>query len=310
MTAPIQRGNVGPQLQKQTVTSEISRGSSYSEAWRGLSTTQMIDKWNSTILTAREGKISWGQGVAEMEITWAGSPGGQGASNSLAVTTDRWETPEPRSEKPIVQHPAMLYLFELIATNSNMGFSDGTVAALIAQFQKGIENNYPALDMTDASGGSITGWIKYQNFPGISVLTSDQLNYFIRMYRLCLAGATHYQTSQYALRHTTLAPNYWSLNVADLNVNAIYTPAQFISEVSNGSLFYFPLPGRLNYKLSLAVASLIARITASYGSIPANYQVGWLKSASSESTVAHGNIEIQTTYTLDLWSTDVYLLAS
>ncbi len=117
-----------------------------------------------------------------------------------------------------------------------------------------------------------------------------------RFYSLYLRGTTDYQRGQYVLRHTTNAPSIWSQNVADTNVDTIYSTAQLLSEVQNSGLWIFPLPGRLAYKI---------------GAIPvlgpqANYEFGWLKHAATETTAANNRIDISTEYTLELWTTDLY----
>ena len=49
-------------------------------------------------------------------------------------------------------------------------------------------------------------------------------------------------TDRYSLRHTTTASNRGYFNVADANVNRIYTQSQFYSEIENSNFWFFPAP--------------------------------------------------------------------
>jgi len=117
-----------------------------------------------------------------------------------------------------------------------------------------------------------------------------------------LKGDTGYKNGQYALIHTTNAPSNYQANVADFGVDAIYSSGQFLSEISNSNLWVLVCPPRLQFKMQQAASDLLSRI----GAVPANYMIGWLKSASTEGTAANNRIDIRTTYVLDIWSTDKY----
>lgn len=119
-----------------------------------------------------------------------------------------------------------------------------------------------------------------------------------RFYSLYQRGSTDFRQSQYVLKHSTNAPNVWGANISDFGVNQIYTPALLLSEVNNSSLWINPIPSRLYYKIN---------------NIPepasqANFQWGWLKSTSTETLAVRNRIQIDTEYTLALWSTDDYAL--
>jgi hypothetical protein len=117
-----------------------------------------------------------------------------------------------------------------------------------------------------------------------------------RFYSLQTRGSTEYWRGQYVLRHTTNAPNRWDSNIADFGVDRIYTPAQLLSEVQNSGLWIVPLPGRLAYKLaSIPTPTFLS-----------DYQWGWKKGASTETTAANNRVEIATEYVLEQWSTDYY----
>lgn len=117
-----------------------------------------------------------------------------------------------------------------------------------------------------------------------------------RFYSLQQRGSNEYRRSQYVLRHRTNAPSRWSANIADVGIDQNYTTAQLLTEVQDSTLWVVPLPARLVYKIS---------------NIPiqgpqSNYQWGWLKDGSTETTSANNRVDITTEYTLELWTTDYY----
>jgi hypothetical protein len=121
-----------------------------------------------------------------------------------------------------------------------------------------------------------------------------------RIYTLYQSGTTEFKNdgdgSGYVLRHTTNAPNRWTANIADFGVGCIYTTAQLLSEAQNGTLWNYPLPARLAYKI------LNLRQPASRS----NYQVGWFKCRSREGAVANNRVQITQNYIFGQWSTDLY----
>lgn len=118
----------------------------------------------------------------------------------------------------------------------------------------------------------------------------------IVLYDLLTRGTTHFALGQYVLRHSTNVSNDYSVNVADFNVERIYTTAQLIAEVTNPTSWVFPLPGRLVYKIN-NLAAPPAR---------AGYLWGWRKLPSTEHTAAGNRIAITTEYSLEQWSTYIY----
>ena len=128
--------------------------------------------------------------------------------------------------------------------------------------------------------------------------------YGLRLWERLQTGSDGYLDSKYVLRHTTNVDNRYGVNIADLNVNRIYTTAQLLSEAQDTGLWIFPLPGRLAYKINALSSDFIAR----YGTL-ANYQWGWLKSASRENTSANNRVNIVTDYKFFNWSTDEYATA-
>ena len=104
----------------------------------------------------------------------------------------------------------------------------------------------------------------------------------------------------YVLRHTSNANAQSYYNAADSYVNYIYSTAQLLSEVTSGSLWTYPLPGRLVTKISSIPVQSAASDESAY------YSWGWKKSASREQINAQFRVDIVTEYVLALWSTIRY----
>lgn len=107
---------------------------------------------------------------------------------------------------------------------------------------------------------------------------------------------------QYSLRHTTNASNRGFFNVADVNVNRIYTQTQFYNEIQNAGFWIFPAPQEIIGALQTVFFQL--------GTAPAHYINGALKGGSSRVTAAANRVNITTEYTLALIDTDNYFTAS
>ena len=105
--------------------------------------------------------------------------------------------------------------------------------------------------------------------------------------------------------HTTNSPSYWSANISDSNVNCTYSLSRLIAELTDTGLWNFPLPGRLNYKITAAHNAFNSSLSTT-AKARAGYMVGWLKSPSGEASVGRSRNEIQGGFVLDLWPTDLY----
>ena len=315
MAAPIIRGDNSPQTQKETYKYDYRQGGVYTKELKGSSIPKMIQYWNGVIYTASRGTMSFVNGVATAEIEWSGFPGGSGGTGSTSakeLTIDRWEIPEPKTEKPRVNHPKMydiFYALSQVVDGYNINDLDGYIGSLAAKFQEGVSGNQPAKDFVSGEK-KLTGWFNETNFPGIvGGISNDALHYLYRQYQRCLNGQTHYQDQTYAVRHTTNAPSYWSANIADNNANCIYTTAQLLSELQNSDFWYFPLPARLAYKINAASNNFINQLPKSAFN-RTGYMVGWLKSPFGEASVGRTRMEIQGGYVLDQWPLDDYPAAT
>lgn len=123
----------------------------------------------------------------------------------------------------------------------------------------------------------------------------------MRLYRRMVEGATEFVRSVYILRHTTNAPSNWAANVADFNVDRIYTTAQLLNECQNTSFWLLPLPPAMAYFID----------NIYYPTAPSAYYTnGWLKRGASRSTAANFRIELTTEYWSGQISNDEYSLAT
>jgi hypothetical protein len=169
------------------------------------------------------------------------------------LTTDTWQILGNEIQKGLLEHPDV-------------------VAAIPADVRDKI---YKAeLSGTDEASFS----------PALSAYASKV---FDRLRR----GATHYALGQYVLRHTTNVSNQYGNNVADFNIERIYTTSQLIGETTNSNSWIFPLPGRLVFKLQ--------NITAP--TAKTDYLWGWRKLPSTETTTSGNRVEITTEYWLEQW---------
>jgi hypothetical protein len=118
----------------------------------------------------------------------------------------------------------------------------------------------------------------------------------VALYDLLIRGVTHYALGQYVLRHSTNVSNGYGVNVADVNIEHVYTPVQLLLETQNATFWINPLPGRLAYKIS-NLSSPVAKT---------GYLWGWRKLPSTETTGANNRVDITTEYWLEQWPTVLY----
>lgn len=133
-------------------------------------------------------------------------------------------------------------------------------------------------------------WSEFVSTLDPSIAGSD-LTYLKNVYNLILRGSDTYPYSQYVLRHTTNVGNGYASNIADVNVDCVYTVGQLLSEVQNSGLWIFPLPGELQY--------FIQNIPAP--AAQTGYLWGWLKRSATRTTAANNRIDLATEYWLEQW---------
>ena len=191
------------------------------------------------------------------------------------------------------------------ASSSQLGFSEvicDTWQILANETQKDIKE-FPGFQAMEASYPGTIGYVVWDvNLlnqglpPGTPAPASGALPQSGYLAELLYRGATHFALGQYVLRHTTNVGNQYAANIADVNVERCYTTAQLLAEVQSSSLWTFPLPGRLAYKLQNIVAP----------AAQTHYQWGWRKLPSPENTTANNRVELTTEYWLELWHIFLY----
>jgi hypothetical protein len=205
--------------------------------------------------------------MLEIEIV-----GGSINPTQIGAPVDRWEMPANELQKNGWAHPKSLVIDPDAAVYSERCLQDG----------KSLQT---CLDEMAAMDPSPTdGW------------GADEFSAHQAVYELCSSGSTHFALGQYVLRHTTNVSAAYQANVADLNVERLYTTQQLLVECTNPLYWTLPLPGRLQFRIR-NIAAPIAR---------AGYLWSWRKLPSAESSTAGGRIEIVTEYWLEQWSTYYY----
>lgn len=258
----IQRGSAAPFLNSFSGKYSPTSGWSFNQKFSGLSYWQMQ---NLAYLYANSGcsyTINYENGKATLETE----------DNRGNVTIDTWEIGVNRTTRGELQNPRY--------------FPGGAIALdpdafkVIADFVRG-DINYQTADLRVAgfvSGGSL----------------SPEFRLLDRIHQ----GQDSYQFDQYTLRHTTNASNRGYFNVADANVNSIYSYSNFINEITNSSYWIFPCPPELLGALSDIFYWL--------QSPPSYFMKGALKGGSQRATTANNRVNIYTEYALDVWGTDGY----
>lgn len=191
-------------------------------------------------------------------------------------TLDVWQILGNTESRDVLSHPTVLGL----ASNDQ-----------VAAIRAGINN-------LSTGTGTVSGAIAniFTSYPALASLSGGAQAILSRFIGLVLRGSTDYFRTQYVLRHTTNVPARYTQNIADINVESIYTYSALIAEATNPALWILPLPPRLVYKISQIPE--LPKVNF--------YQWGWLKSGSTEITAANNRVDITTEYTHENWSTDDY----
>lgn len=268
------RGTPDPQRQRKTRRYNPEGGYIETTDWSAFSESQIIAMFNWGAGQGLDVEMTSRAGRHEITIT----------DTRGATRIDRWEFGVSEEQPNLLQNPFLdvsvnggavseAHKFLIAATLKN----GGTLADNLSDTD--VLKNYPSV--TEPAAGSRA----------------------LRIFQLMKNNQTQYQTGNLVLRHTTNVSNRYDVNISDLNENCIYYHADFLTEVLSTSLWIFPLPGRLEYKAT----SFFNRNEPAARDY---YLYGWLKSVSPETAVSNQRVEIQTTFKLDFWSTDVYKIAT
>ena len=254
----IWKGTASPSLKSFSGKFSPTSGWSFNQKFSGLSVLQMQVLANIYSNSGCAYTITYDNGMATLETE----------DNRGNVTIDTWEIGVNRTTRGCLQNPLNI---------AALGGVESADILLLAKFAAG--------DATYAdTKTAITG--------------GDNLAAALRLLDRMNTGQDSYQFDQYTLRHTTNASNRGYYNVADANVNCIYTYAHLIGEITNFGYWIFPAPPE--------ILGAISDIFAGLASPGVYYMQGALKGGSQRTTAANNRVTITTEYVIDVWSTDEY----
>lgn len=296
MPTEFKRGLDTPQLRRRTYKYTPGKGLTQDIDMRGITPAKVITEFNALVPLSSGATLTIEDGRASISASFGvDASGNVPNSNDLSLSQDRWEMPCESEEIEIWQNPAVqlaaaIYAGVTISDASNLPIISKWIAVLRGSSQQTTPVDSDEIFAADSI--LMPGWATFATSHPTSAATIKAY------YALACTGSNHYRRTRWTLQHTTSAPAYWTRNIADVGVNCIYTPAQFLSEVNDSSLWRNPIPTRLYYKANQAGLA--------FPDLRGGYLWGWLKSASSESYSGGGRIDIQTSYALDQWSTLLY----
>jgi hypothetical protein len=299
-TPPVQRGLSTPFCRKQTGRWSPVNGWTFDQAFSGLSYAQMQALANLYANDGIEYELTLQNGIAS--LTTRDTTGN--------TTIDVWEINASQVTVSWLKNPFLLNALYIVAAaytqSSNQAVLDWNVTRFCGKMAAGIANQTSPFDLVKpASIADATGVFSSQQFfDGVFTFGSISPTVYLpifRFYQRALAGQDVFFADQYSLRHTTNASNRGYFNVADVDVNCIYTPAQLYSEITNSQSWLFPCPAE--------IMAALADIFNGLGVAPPNYLQGALKGGSSRVTAANNRVNIVTEYQLFNWNTDDYALA-
>jgi len=298
---PTQRGLGTAYCQRQTGRFSPTNGWTFDQDFRGLSLPVMQNLANQYGNAGIEFELTYQNGIATLRTQ----------DTTGNVTIDVWEINANQVTVNWLKNPLLLANLYAVAAaytgSSDQNVLDWNVTRFCGLMAAGIENNQSPFDTTKpATIADATGVFSSKNFFdgtfSFGSISSTVYLPIFRAYQRAQAGQDVFFADQYTLRHTTNASNRGYYNVADSNVNAIYTQAQFITEITNSGFWIFPAPNEIIGALNSIFTGL--------GTAPTNYLKGALKGGSSRVTAANNRVNIVTEYKLFNWSTDDYPLAT
>lgn len=320
MATPVKRGSDEPQRQYWESQWSPEQGGIFQTEYKGINVTKMSALANSLAMAGYKFTLRHQFGVATLSATISSSAIPGGGTPPGSDITDKWEVSVDQEKPDLTQNSTFLGIAQARDSATPWTGLNRKSKQIIAAMKESATNPilYDSTGKPDTSKKGVTPFDSFRSKlvytftkksdgtdsaetlgSGINVLgTSPTLIDFAIDY---FEGRTNFLRGKYVLRHTTSAPSNYNLNVADFNVEKIYTISQLLSECQSTSLWILPLPSYLAYKIS-------SYPIPDY--IPSNYQWGALKSGSSASSAANRRIEIQTEYLIDGWPIHTYGLKS
>lgn len=258
------RGSVAAYLQKFQKSYSPSSGYAETAEYKGLHPTAIETLYNSFANQGMEVTLANEHGLYTLQVK---NPNG-------GTTLDTWQIQQQDLVSSVLYNP-------IVIANTNISEREIIRRAISSN----VSPDQALFDLSEETGDTYIELGAYAQ----------------RIYDMMIEGTTEYVSSRYILRHTTNGPQtYGGANVADLNVDRIYSHAGLLNETQNGYYWLLPLPPAL----------VTAVNNVWFPDVRANYYNGWLKRGSSRSTAANFRVDISTEYWAGQWSTDLYYLAS
>lgn len=264
LIAPIVNGTLSPLTRRQAIRSDPQNGYIVITDVAGTDYGQMAAMANSYSFGGVAYDLETEGGISRLTATDATQ------NNPI----DKWELIGSEERKDLFQNP--MWAGQI---------SDAQMSAIRTHLAN---DDTPEIAFADSALASVAGGVVQ------------------RAYARYQAGNDQFENDAYGggytLKHTTNVPARWNTpNVTDLNVGAVYSTMQLLTEVTNSLLWVLPIPigGRLYTKLSL-IGLQVSSQSRAY------YTAGWRKSRSNEDTVANNRIAITQSYTVELWAADDY----
>lgn len=307
MANAVKRGTSDPLPQFWEQRWGTHKGGETTQVWKGIDIAKMSALAQTYVDAGFGGTLRFEKDVATFTLNTTTLDVSGGGSSPFRAIVDKWEVGTDQEKPDLMENATFL---SIVKANDNAGVTgynlrSKQIIRLLKQHCQGDSTNawgdfYTDLtaatsllgaDGKTAAGGALSD--------GINVLgAAPNLKLFFDDYA---RGATNFLHGKCSLKHTTIAPSNYASNVADFNVEKIYTIAGLLSEAQSGLLWILPLPSYLAFKLNAYPVPV---------TVPANYQYGALKQISPATTMARGRIEIVTEYLIDTWPIHTYGLAS
>jgi hypothetical protein len=320
MPTTIKRGTDEPLQQWWDTSWSPTNGGNFNAEFKGINLNKMSALANTFAAAGYSGTLRFQHDVATLGISAARTAIPGGGASPFPEYIDKWETAVDQEKPDLTTNPTFLSIVQANDDAGATGSYNLRSVQIIAALKESAAN--PVLigsdHVPDNSARGVTPWqsfyskLQYSYLKnstggdtasnlgsGINVLGSQpNLHVFSTDY---FEGRTNFLRGKYVLRHQTNAPNNYNTNVADFNVEKIYSIAQLLTECQSTSLWIMPLPSYLAYKITNYPIPAYMR---------ANYMWGALKTRSSAVTAARGRVEIQTEYLIDAIAIHTYGLAS
>ena len=271
LVLPFQRGLGTAFCRKQTGRWSPTTGWTFDQDFRGLNYFSMQALANVYSGAGIEYELTLENGIASMRtIDTTGN-----------VTIDVWEIHASQVTKSIFENPLVIL---------SVPANDLSVIA------------YAALNGATTLPAAVSG-LNASN-PGTTYTTPNMSNAnTLWLWNMVTQnGIESFFSDQYSLRHSTNASNRGYYNVADVDVNCIYTQAQLYSEITNSGSWIFPCPPEIIGALNTVFAHLPSPIYP--------FVQGALKGGASRTTAANNRVNVTTEYLLENISGYLYPLAT